>query len=88
MLMRLQASQTKGPAAMRAAIDKGVEPQQASKVWILLADAREPIMGNSGQSAGRNSDDAVIHWLHDQAMQVDEVSRHVERCYLPLAFAC
>ena len=73
------------PFPMDGPVDEGAQPQYASQMGMLLGDPAQVLMGKLYEPAGRERQDAVIHGLQQEAMEIHEVAWDVKGRDLSLA---
>jgi hypothetical protein len=61
------------------------QPEKPGQVRRFLGDPLQLRMVGKGNMACRHCNDAVVHLLQQESMQVDKIARHMQRRYLPRA---
>ena len=66
------------PLAVDGGIDGNVHPQQPGQMRVGFSDLAECLVGNHADRARRDRHDSMVHHLHQKAVEVHEVARHVK----------
>ena len=64
---------------MDGAVDQRRQPQQPRQMRKIDGDLPERGMRNPGNARRRERHHRMIHLLQEQAMQIDEIARHMQR---------
>jgi hypothetical protein len=75
------------PFSMSGGVDQRVQPQQASKMQMIVRDLPQVLVGKQATPARRERHDAVIHLLLQEAVEVDEIAWNVNGRDLALSVA-
>jgi hypothetical protein len=72
------------PVAVDGGIDGKVHGKQTSQMRVALGDLADELVGNQAGRAGPDRHDSMVHLLHEEAVQVNEVAGHMKSCDLAL----
>jgi hypothetical protein len=73
------------------AVDRGingkVHPKQPGQMGVVLRNVAEGLVRDKADRAGCDRQNGMVHRLHQEAVQVDEVAGHMKGRDLALAIA-